>query len=293
MIYDCAVVGAGPAGIAVAVQLKRAGWNVILFERGNIGGLVRNAHCIENCLGFPNGISGAQLARLLARHIRRQRLLLLHRDVRTISRRGSGPFHIRTSQGTVRARKVIIATGTMPREAGIPGERAMSGKRVFYEIADLPPFRSKKRFLVIGGGDAGFDYAVALREAGHEPFVLARTGPRCIAALRRHAVALRIPCVERVTPLRLQRVGSAIELLCKEGRWRADYALIAIGRKPDLPRITVGDRSGLHYTGDVRGGQNRQVHIAAGDALRLALRLIRSVPPPPCSSSDEKSATNS
>lgn len=283
MIYDCAVVGAGPSGITAAVQLKRAGWNVAIIERGDIGGLVRNAHRIENVLGFPDGISGAELANRLARHVRQLRIPVLCGNVRAITRKGSEPFRIQTGNTTVRARTVIVATGTAAAKAQIPGEQTAVRRRLaWYEIADIPPLRTKKRFLIIGGGDAGFDYAIALHESGHESIILMRSGPQCIATLRRRAEALGIPRVERIAPLRLRCNGPAIELHCKERCWRADYALIAIGRKPNLPRMRVGNKKGLYYTGDVLGGRNRQIHIAAGHAMRLALRLIRSgIPSPP------------
>ena len=54
-IIDCAIVGAGPAGIISSIQLKRCGFNVILFEKDQVGGLLKNANKIENYLGFING----------------------------------------------------------------------------------------------------------------------------------------------------------------------------------------------------------------------------------------------
>ena len=59
-----AIIGAGPAGIACAIQLIRQGYSPIIFEKGEIGGLLKNANLVENYLGFPGGISGKKLCSL-------------------------------------------------------------------------------------------------------------------------------------------------------------------------------------------------------------------------------------
>ena len=74
MTYDCIIIGAGPAGVAAAVHMKRTGLNIVLIEKKNIGGLLRNANLIENYLGFPEGISGKRFAGCLRRHLQRLRI---------------------------------------------------------------------------------------------------------------------------------------------------------------------------------------------------------------------------
>ena len=65
-----AIIGAGPAGITAAIQLKRYGLSPMLFEKEAIGGLLRNANWVENYPGFPNGISGLKLTRLMAQQLK-------------------------------------------------------------------------------------------------------------------------------------------------------------------------------------------------------------------------------
>jgi len=68
---DVAVIGGGPSGIAASIYLKRAGVDVILFEKYEIGGLLSNAHLIENYPGFPSGISGKKLCKLFEEHLKK------------------------------------------------------------------------------------------------------------------------------------------------------------------------------------------------------------------------------
>ena len=63
-IESVAIIGAGPAGLSTALQLKRQGIKAVLFERDKVGGLLRNANLVENYPGFPGGLSGPKLVSL-------------------------------------------------------------------------------------------------------------------------------------------------------------------------------------------------------------------------------------
>ena len=66
---DAVVIGAGPCGVAAALQLKRSGVRTLLFEEQSVGGLLRNANLVENYPGFPKGISGRRLCALMEEHL--------------------------------------------------------------------------------------------------------------------------------------------------------------------------------------------------------------------------------
>ena len=68
------IIGAGPAGIACAIQLKRYNIDSIVLEKDEIGGLLKNANLIENYLGFPNGISGKKLVQLINKQVRTSKI---------------------------------------------------------------------------------------------------------------------------------------------------------------------------------------------------------------------------
>jgi thioredoxin reductase len=109
--YTVVVVGAGPAGIAAAIYLKRAGIDPLVFERDEVGGLLRNAHSVENYPGFPDGVSGQELVELLKRQLVRWRIDVRMEEVHKISREGD-VFIVVSESGEVFAKSVIVATGT-------------------------------------------------------------------------------------------------------------------------------------------------------------------------------------
>jgi thioredoxin reductase (NADPH) len=274
MIYDCIVIGAGPAGIAAAVQMKRAGLNIVLFEKKEVGGLLKNANLIENYLGFPNGVSGKELVEHFRNHIKKQEISLIKEEVIAVKRKKC--FLVQTEKRECRSHHVIIATGTVPKEANIAGEKSLRGKRLFYEINDLPRIKKKKTIVIIGGGDVGFDYALQLSQKGHKPIIITKGKAKCLPPLKERAKKRRIQCIEHCHPKRLGQSGHRIDILCPSRFHDSDYVLIAVGRQPSYPRIMTKNRKNLYFVGDVRNKRYRQVHIATGDALRAAMSIIHS-----------------
>lgn len=267
MTYDCVIVGAGPAGIAAAVQLQRAGFDVLIIERNRVGGLLHQARRLENFLGFPEGISGRILVRKFARHLQVLGLRLMRTEVTRVS--NGHTIRIETKNGEiVRARCVIIATGTTPKHAGLPGEKELSGQKVFHELTELPRGRSR-RIAIIGGGDIGCDWALSLRDRGDRPFILTRTQLQCISALATELRSKHIPFLQRVTIRSLSVEADIVVIHCHRRTYHAQYVLIAVGREPVMPEIH-GRGRGVFFAGDVRSGKLRQTHSAAGDGLRAA-----------------------
>ena len=276
MMYDSIVIGAGPAGVVAALQMKRAGLNVVLFESGELGGLLRNANFIENYLGFPNGVSGRELVQHFQDHLCKYKVPLFKEEVLEIKKE-DGVFSVHTSAHAYQGATVVVATGTMPRKAGIEGEEQLSKSNIFYEVADLPEGGKKKSVVVIGGGDAAFDYALNLSSRWHAPTIVTRGTVSCLPILKERVEKEGIPYLENSLALRICKAGSQLEVQCETDTFKADYVLIAVGREPRYPRIATKNKEGLYFVGDVRGGRYRQVHIATGDALRVAMEISHSL----------------
>jgi thioredoxin reductase (NADPH) len=132
-LYDLVIVGAGPAGLAAAVYGSSEGLRTAIIERAAPGGQAGQSSRIENYLGFPNGLSGADLSqRALTQARRLGAELVLARDVAALEQRG--PVHaIRLEDGTeVEARAVLVSTGVSYRFLDAPGLAELTGRGVFY-----------------------------------------------------------------------------------------------------------------------------------------------------------------
>jgi len=157
-VFDVAVVGAGPAGLAAAVYASSEGLQTVVVENEAVGGQAGTSSMIRNYPGFSQGISGATLAQ----ETRRQAwafgtTFLYMRRAERLSRHG-GHYQLRLSDGSVlAARTVIIASGAAYRRLGIPHLEDLQGRGVFYGTAasEAPAMRGRRVFVAGGGNSAG------------------------------------------------------------------------------------------------------------------------------------------
>ncbi|GAA2167262.1 response regulator [Humibacillus xanthopallidus] len=131
-LYDVCIVGGGPAGLAAAVYAASEGLSTVVVEQSAPGGQAGQSASIENYLGFPRGLSGADLAgRALAQARRFGAELVLARDVVALEARG--PVRaVRFDGGDIEARAVIIATGVSYRTLEAEGLPELIGRGVYY-----------------------------------------------------------------------------------------------------------------------------------------------------------------
>ncbi len=157
-IYDLLVVGAGPAGLAAAVYGASEGLRTAVIERHSPGGQAGTSSRIENYLGFPNGLSGGDLARrALTQAQRFGAELLLTQDVVGLKAL-AGSLAVVTSDGTeIGATSLIIATGVSYRRLDVPGVEELTGRGVYYGAAavDIASLAGDEVYLVGGANSAG------------------------------------------------------------------------------------------------------------------------------------------
>lgn len=278
------VVGAGPCGVAAALQLKRSGIPTYLFERDQVGGLLRNAHLVENYPGFPRGIAGEALCRLLEKHLKAGGIVPISEEVSLVSPVKRG-YRVSTPIGReIEASVVLIATGTRPNTGILPDEKALSCSLVYYEVKDLlaESWKEGTKVAIIGGGDAAYDYALNLAGRGFEVVLLQRSAPRCLPLLKeRVALEKRIEihahtavehCLEDGDGLKMELNAHGSRSVMK-----ADRLLLACGRIPRdrLIRTMKAPRPGLYTGGDLVRGSFRQAGIAVGDGLKAAMAAMR------------------
>jgi thioredoxin reductase (NADPH) len=154
---DLAIVGAGPAGLAAAVYAASEGVRTVVIEREVVGGQAGTSALIRNYLGFPRGISGAELAK---RAYEQAWLFgakyVLAREVAGLRAR-AGDRIVRLSDGReIVARAVLIATGASYRRLGIPALERLQGAGVFYTVStDTRVMRGREAFVAGAGNSAG------------------------------------------------------------------------------------------------------------------------------------------
>ncbi len=288
MVEQVIIVGAGPAGLAAAIQLKRYGVQAKVFERKKAGGLLHNANLVENYPGFPQGISGPELVDLFVRQAENLSIVVTHEAVMDISYVHE-IFTVKTEHNLYQSRIMVIATGTRPfqfRGLDIPPELT---DRVFYEVYDLLQLDGK-RVAIVGSGDAAFDYALNLSKKNQVVILNRGSTPKCLPLLweRANKVA-SIKYHDRILICQLRENPSGgLWLDCQseagELQFQADYLLVAIGREAQLDCLSgefqqqVGDlsREGVLYMiGDVKNGMYRQASIAVGDGIMAAMKIYQ------------------
>jgi thioredoxin reductase (NADPH) len=156
--YDLIVVGGGPAGLGAAVYGASEGLRTVLVERSATGGQAGQSSRIENYLGFPDGLSGGQLADRARRQATKFGAeLLLARDV--VALEAHGPKRVvRFDDGSaVAAHAVVLATGVSYRSLGVPGADGLTGRGVYYgsALTEAAECAGEKVFIVGGANSAG------------------------------------------------------------------------------------------------------------------------------------------
>lgn len=324
---DLAIIGAGAGGLSVASGAAQLGARVVLFEHGEMGGDCLNfgcvpskaliaaantAHAARNSerLGVVASRGSVDFAGVMA-HVRGTIAAIAPHDsqerfeglgVRVI--REAAHFAdsrtLQSSTATVRARRIIVATGSRPRVPDIPGlrdEPFLTNETIF-SLTQLP-----ERLIVLGGGPIGLELGQAFRRLGSEVVIIepgvpmGREDPEAaslvVAQIKSEGVDLKIGCqVKRVEP------GPVIVLETPEGEERVSgtHLLLAVGRTPSIDQLNLEiggvayDERGIktdsslrtsnprvYAIGDV-AGRGQFTHLAGAHAGLLVRRLLFAVP---------------
>ena len=292
---DLLVVGAGPAGMAAAVYGASEGLDVVVIEDVAIGGQAGSSSRIENYLGFPQGVSGAELARAgMLQAIKFGTRLVAPRSVTGISQ-VSGGFRVRLDdEHDVVACAVIVASGVRYRRLDVPGLADLEGRGVYYAAGELEAkVVSGRNAVVVGGANSAGQAALFLaKHAGQVRVLIRRDDLRDTMS---NYLAQRLTHHERVT------VHPRSELTAVRGSdrlsavtWRdgvherdveldADGLFLMIGAEPGTTwlhelGVELDDNGfvvtrdgfatsvpGVFAVGDVRAGSIKRVASAVGE----------------------------
>jgi thioredoxin reductase (NADPH) len=176
-VYDVAVVGAGPAGLASAVYAASEGLEVIVIDPIAPGGQAGTSSKIENYLGFPTGISGQALAGRA--FMQAQKFgAKVSIPARLVGLHCGNPYHeLELDSGdTLRSRFVVIASGAAYRKPAIPGLERFEGAGVYYGATYLEAQLCRdEEIAIVGGGNSAGQAAVYLAETAKRVYVIVRS----------------------------------------------------------------------------------------------------------------------
>ena len=282
---DVAIIGAGPAGVTAAIHLKRAGIDPLLFEKERVGGLLKNANLIENYPGFPEGIIGKDFSAMLERHLESIQIPIIQEIVELLDFEDDR-FIVSTDRRKYKATFVIVASGTQPLiddDLVIPENAADLVHHDIFPLLDS----ENKHIVIIGGGDAAFDYALNLSQRNRITILIRGKKTRCLPLLRERAERIETIDIQfGKTIIEIRSSAKTLELQTDHNiKIEADQLVMAIGResclgflddelKANLERLTLENR--LFMVGDVVNDRFRQASIAVGDGMKAAMKIIQS-----------------
>lgn len=298
-IQDLIMIGAGPSALAAAVYTTREDIDTILYEKGVIGGMAAITDLIDNYPGFVEGISGLQLAEQLQKQAERFGALIELGDVSGIQDKGDYKVVIVDGK-EVKARAVLIATGSDYVKLGIPGEAENYASGVHYCATCDGAFYRDKRLVVVGGGNSAVQETIFLtRYASHIDLLVRSTlkaSDILIKDLQKHIDSGKVTVHPGTTSEEIVKENGQVNGVkaIKNGQpelFSTDGVFVFIGLKPntgflDGSGVELDERGlvktdkhlrttvpGIFASGDVRSGATMQIASAVGEGASAALSI--------------------
>lgn len=175
-IYDVVVIGAGPAGLAASVYGSSEGLKTLLIERKAPGGQAGTSSRIENYLGFPNGLSGADLTRrAISQTVRFGTDFLSPQSVKAIHIQDNYKKITLDDDTAIMTKSIVITTGVDYRQLTTPGVTEFTGAGIYYGAATTEALAcTNKMVFVVGGGNSAGQAAMYLSKFAKQVNILIR-----------------------------------------------------------------------------------------------------------------------
>jgi alkyl hydroperoxide reductase subunit F len=293
-VYDVAVVGAGPAGLAAAIYAVRKNLATILIAF-DLGGQLGTTYEVANYPGFQL-ITGPDLVQRFFEHVKQYGIEQRIGEKVTGIEVDGRVKTIKTASGReVRAKTVIITSGAQKRKLNIPGEKELAGKGVVYcSTCDGPLFKDL-RIAIIGGGNSGLEAAIEMDGIAKHVYLISRGEWNGDEILQdKVATAKRVEVLKYHQPVEIhgkEKVeGLTVQnLQTKETRrLDVDGVFIEIGLFPNtdfvLDLVETNERGeikvdrhgatgvrGIFAAGDATDSHDKQIIVAAGEGAKAAL----------------------
>jgi thioredoxin reductase (NADPH) len=298
-IRDVVMVGAGPSALAAAVYTTREDIDTVLYEKGVIGGLAAITDQVDNYPGFPDGIPGLTLAERLEKQAERFGAHIEFGDVSEI--RDEGDIKVAIVDGNeVRARAILIATGSDYVKIGVPGEAEYYGRGVHYCATCDGAFYRDKKLVVVGGGNSGIQEALFLTRFASHIDLLVRSTVKASEVLQHELKKFidsgKITLHLQTTTDEIVAVDGKVAKVnaTKNGEkvsFDVEGVFVFVGLKPNTQFLAGSgveldeqglvktdlrlqtSVSGVFASGDVRSGATLQIASAVGEGAAAALTI--------------------
>lgn len=299
-IKQVVMIGAGPSALAAAIYTTREDIDTTLYEKGVVGGLAAITDKVDNYPGFPEGIEGMTLADQLQKQAERFGAHIEYGDVSAL-RYADGITTLTIDGKDVRARSVLVATGSDYNKLGILGEAEYYGRGVHYCATCDGAFYRDKRLVVVGGGNSGVQETIFLTRFASHIDLLVRSSLKASQVLQdelqKFVDAGKVTVHLQTTPEEIvaDDAGKITKVTAiREGvptEFVTDGVFVFIGLKPNTGFLAgsgieldeVGliktdqhlatNIPGVFASGDVRSGATMQVASAVGEGATAALAI--------------------
>lgn len=171
--YEVIVIGGGPAGLTAGLYAARSRFSTLVIENALFGGQMTTTDLIENYPGFPEGITGNELSRLMEEQAKRFGVKTVAQEVVEVSLKEDMKV-VKTYESSYLCESLILCTGTEYRKLGVPGETEFTGKGVSFCSTCDAAFFKECQIVVVGGGDSALTEAIYLTRFAKEVKVIHR-----------------------------------------------------------------------------------------------------------------------
>jgi len=302
-VHELVIVGAGPAALSAAIYTTREDLETLLYEKAVPGGLIAVTDWVDNYPGFPDGLEGLKLAELMRKQAERFGAVIEVGEVMGLKKEDD-LILLDTTDGEVKARTVLIATGSGYKKIGVPGEEEYYARGVHYCATCDGAFYRDKRLVVVGGGNSAVQEAMFLTRFASHIDMLVRSDLKASDVLIKE---LEEKHKDKITVHRntttdeiigaesegMNKVNKVIGTDTKTGQkveFDTDGVFVFVGLKPntdflkgtlelDEIGLVKSDEnlntsiSGVFVAGDCRSGATMQIATAVGEGATAALKI--------------------
>ena len=304
--WDVAIIGSGPASMTASVYTTRGAASTIVFAGEMWGGQLMLTTAVDNFPGFPDGVQGPDLMKLMRNQAERFGTEFIDKNVTEVDF-VSDPKKLKANGVDYLAKTVIIATGADTKWLGVPGEEKLRGRGVSSCAPCDAPFFKDKKVAVVGGGDAAMEEALVLTKYALDVTIMHRREEfKASAAMQERVIEQQkkgkikilwnTEIVEFIGDQKLERVKLKNVKTGKLTESALDGVFVAIGHIPatgvfkdrvDLdekgyvrlvpkPGFTASTNiEGVYVAGDVHDYQYRQAITAAGFGCMAGMDALK------------------